>query len=89
MIIIIHWCTISRFIVLAAPENSLIDVIEIEEVLIRDFPEDEIFFSIFAETLLCKLLHLRVLLWPFIVLLQNKHDALAENDVNLISVHLK
>ena len=89
LIIIIHWCTISRFIVLAAPENSLIDVIEIEEVLIRDFPEDEIFFSIFAETLLCKLLHLRVLLSPFIVLLQNKHDALAENDVNLISVHLK
>ena len=37
----------------AAPENSLIEVIEIEEVLIRDFPEDRIFFSIFAETLLC------------------------------------
>ena len=52
-IIIIHWCTISRFIVQAAPENSLIDVIGIEEVLIRDFPEDRIFFGIFAETLLC------------------------------------
>ena len=55
LIIIIHWCTISRFIVLAAPENSLIDLTEIEKVLIRDFPEDRIFFSIFAETLLCYL----------------------------------
>ena len=31
------------------------------------------------------LLHLRVLLLPFIVLLQNKHTTLAENDENLIS----
>ena len=33
------------------------------------------------------LLHLRVLLLPFIVLLQNKHTTLAENDENLISAH--
>ena len=32
------------------------------------------------------LLHLRVLLLPFIVLLQNKHTTLAENIENLISV---
>ena len=31
------------------------------------------------------LLHLRVLLLPFIVLLQNKHTTLAENGENLIS----
>ena len=31
------------------------------------------------------LLHLRVLLLPFTVLLQNKHATLAENDENLIS----
>ena len=35
------------------------------------------------------LLHLRVLLLPFIVLLQNKHTTLAENDENLISAHLE
>ena len=31
------------------------------------------------------MLHLRVLLLPFIVLLQNKHATLAENGENLIS----
>ena len=31
------------------------------------------------------LLHLRVLLLPFIALLQNKHNTLAENAENLIS----
>ena len=31
------------------------------------------------------MLHLRVLLLPFIVLLQNKHTTLAENGENLIS----
>ena len=31
------------------------------------------------------MLHLRVLLLPFIVLLQNKHTTLAENVENLIS----
>ena len=31
------------------------------------------------------LLHLRILLLPFIVLLQNKHTTLAENAENLIS----
>ena len=35
------------------------------------------------------LLHLRVLLLPFIVLLQNKHTTLAENDENLISAQLR
>ena len=34
------------------------------------------------------LLHLRVLLLPF-VLLQNKHTTLAENDENLISAQLR
>ena len=33
------------------------------------------------------LLHLCVLLLPFIVLLQNKHTTLAENAENLISAH--
>ena len=43
----------------AAPENSLIDLsdneidIEIESVLIRDFPEDEFSSEHFKETLLC------------------------------------
>ena len=55
----------------AAPENSLIDLsdneieIKIEKVLIRDFPEDEVFFRAFYRDL--TLLHLRVLLLPFIV----------------------
>ena len=35
------------------------------------------------------LLHLRVLLLPFTVLLQNKHTTLAENDENLISAQLR
>ena len=35
------------------------------------------------------LLHLRVLSLPFIVLLQNKHTTLAENDENLISAQLR
>ena len=35
------------------------------------------------------LLHLRVLLLPFIVLLQNKHTTLAENVENLISAHVE
>ena len=35
------------------------------------------------------LLHLRVLLLPFIALLQNKHTTLAENDENLISAQLR
>ena len=32
------------------------------------------------------MLHIRVLLLPFIVLLQNKHTSLNENGENLISV---
>ena len=35
------------------------------------------------------LLHLRVLLLPFTVLLQNKHTTIAENDENLISAQLR
>ena len=35
------------------------------------------------------LLRLRVLLLPFIVLLQNKHTTLAENVENLISAHVE
>ena len=35
------------------------------------------------------LLHLRVLLLPFIVLLQNRHTTLGENDENLISAQLR
>ena len=75
----------------AAPENSLIDLsdneIEIEQVLIRDFPEDRVFFRVFYRNL--AVLHLRVLLLPFIVFLQNKHSTLAENDENLISAQLR
>ena len=68
----------------AAPENSLIDLsdneieIEIEEVLLRDFPEDGVFFRVVYYRNL-GFLHLRFLLLPFIVLLQNKHTKLAEN----------
>ena len=40
------------------------------------------FSSVFYRNL--ALLHLRVLLLPFIVLLQNKHTTLAENGENLI-----
>ena len=49
----------------------------------RDFPEDGVFFRVFYRDL--PLLHLRVLLLPFIVLLQNKHTTLAENVENVIS----
>ena len=52
-------------------------------VLIRDFPEDRVVFKVFHRNL--ALLHLRVFLLPFIVLLQNTHTTLAENVENLIS----
>ena len=56
--------------------------------LIRDFPEDGVFFKkVFYRNL--ALLHLHILLLPFIVLLQNKHTTLAENAENLISAHLE
>ena len=60
---------------------------KIEWVLIRDFPEDKVFFKVFYRNL--ALLHLQVLLLPFVVLLQNTHTALAENVENLISAHLE
>ena len=47
-----------------------------------DFPKDEVFFRVLYRNL--ALLHLRVLLLPFIVLLQNKHTTLAEIGENLI-----
>ena len=50
----------------------------------RDFPEDGVFFRVVYRNL--ALLHLRVLLLPFIVLLQSTHTTLAENGENLISV---
>ena len=53
------------------------------KVLMGDFPKDEVFFRVLYRNL--ALLHLRVLLLPFIVLLQNKHTTLAEIDENLIS----
>ena len=49
----------------------------------RDPPEDGVFFRVFYRNL--ALLHLRFLLLPFIVLLQNKHTTFAENGENLIS----
>ena len=58
-----------------------------------DFPKDEVFFRVLYRNL--ALLHLRVLLLPFIVLLQNKHTTLAEIGENLksaqprISAHLE
>ena len=52
-------------------------------LLRRDFPADGVFFRVFYKNL--ALLHPRVLLLPFIVLLQNKHTSLAENDENLIT----
>ena len=58
--------------------------IEIEYALIRDFPEDGVFFRIFYRNLAALLL-LRVLLSAFIVFLQTKHTTLAENGENLIS----
>ena len=76
--------------------NSLIDLsdneieieIEIEKVLIRDFPEDGLFFRVFQLQKLA-VLHLRVLLLPFIILLQSKHTTLAKNCENLISAQLE
>ena len=49
----------------------------------REFPQDGVFFRVFYRNPV--LLHLRVLLLPFIVLLQNKHTILAENSENLVS----
>ena len=78
---------------ISAHSLSLSHPQRIEKVLIRDFPEDGVFFRVFYRNL--ALLHLRVLLLPFIVLLQNKHTTLAENVENLIraqppiSAHLK
>ena len=51
----------------------------------RDFPEDRVFFRVGVVYRNLALLHLRVSLLPFIVLLQNKHTTLAENGENLIS----
>ena len=56
---------------------------KIEELLIRDFPEDGVFLRVFYRNL--ALLHPRVLFLPFIVLLQNKHTTLTENGEDLIS----
>ena len=53
----------------------------------RDFPEDRVFFRVGVVYRNLALLHLRVSLLPFIVLLQNKHTTLAENGENLISAH--
>ena len=47
------------------------------KVLIGDFLKDGVFFRVLYRNL--ALLHLRVLLLPFIVLLQNRHTTLAEN----------
>ena len=52
----------------------------------RDFSEIGVFFRVFTEALL---LHLRVLLLPFIVFWQNKHTSLAKNGENLVSAHLE
>ena len=52
-------------------------------MLIRDFPEDVVFFKVFYRNV--ALLRRRVLLLPFIVLLQNKRTTLAENAENLIN----
>ena len=49
----------------------------------RDFPEYGVFLKVFYSNL--ALLNLRVLLLPFIVLLQNTHTPLAENVENLIT----
>ena len=48
----------------------------------RDFPDDGVFFRVFYRNLALLILHF--LLLSFIVLLQNKHTALAENGENLI-----
>ena len=69
--------------------NSLIDLsdneieIEIEKAQIRDFLEDGLFFRVFQLQKLA-VLHLRVLLLPFIILLQSKHTTLAKNGENWI-----
>ena len=47
------------------------------------FPEDGVLFRVFYRNIV--LLHLRILLLPFIVLLQNEHTTLAENGENLVS----
>ena len=58
--------------------------IEIEiESTNRRLPKDGVFFRVLYRNL--ALLHLRVLLLPFIVLLQNKHITLAEIGEHLIS----
>ena len=59
----------------AASVNSLIDLSEL--VKIRDFPKEGVFFGVFYRN--PALLHLRVLLLPLIVLLQNTHTTLALN----------
>ena len=51
-------------------------------MLIRDFPEDGVFFKVFYRNVA---LRRRVLLLPFIVLLQNKRTTLAENAETLIN----
>ena len=48
----------------------------------RDFPDDGVYFRVFYRNL--ALLILRFLLLSFIVLLQNKRTALAENGESLI-----
>ena len=64
----------------AAPDNSLTDLSDNEiEIEI----EERVFFRVFYRNL--ALLHLCVLLLPFIILLQNKHATLAKNSENLIS----
>ena len=55
---------------------------------IKRLPEDGAFFRAGVVYRNLALLHLRVSLLPFIVLLQNKHTTLAENGENLISAHL-
>ena len=69
--------------------NGPIEIeIEIEKVLIREFPEDGLFFRVFQLQKLA-VLHLRVLLLPFIILLQSKNTTLAKNCENLISAQLE
>ena len=58
---------------------------KIEQVLIRDFPEDGFFFRIFYRNL--ALLHLRVLLLPFIVLLQNKRTT--SHLLRMLKIYIK
>ena len=51
----------------------------------KRLPEDGVFVRVVYRNL--ALLHLRVLLLPSIVLLQNKHTTLAENREILVSAH--